>query len=125
MSRIIRRTLAGVLTIGALCAVVLPAQASAAVTCSPGQGATTYTRGGYQVVIRNYRSVRGMACSSVRYVVNSWLRRKLARQYGWPRLGRAFWDGYVTWHGQKMGGYRWRFTEYTTNTVFEFDGYVR
>ena len=76
-------------------------------------------------MLSNYKSVNGMACSSVRYVINQWLRRKLARQYGWPRLGRPFFDGWVTWHGYKLSGKRWRFEEYESGTVFEFTGYVR
>ena len=111
---------------GTLAALVFaPATASAATRCNTGRSPVTYTRSGYEVVLTNYTSVKGMACSSVRYVVNQWLRRKLARQYGWPRLGRPFFDGWVTWHGYKRSSHRWRFEEYDSGTVFEFTGYVR
>ena len=105
--------------------IVVPASASAATRCDTGRSPVTYTRGGYEIVLTNYTSVRGMECSSVRFVVNSWLRRKLARQYGWPRLGRPFYDGYVTWHCWKMSGERWQCDEFTSNSSFRFNGWVR
>jgi hypothetical protein len=105
--------------------LIVPASASAATNCSTGRSTTTYTNGGYMVELRGYTSVRGMECSSVRYVVNQWLRRKIARQYGWPRIGGPFYDGYVTWHCWKLASYRWQCDEYTSDTSFRFTGVVR
>jgi hypothetical protein len=47
-----------------------------------------------------------------------------SRHYGWPRLGRPFYGGWVTWRGHNLSNSRWRFEEYTSGTVFEFTGYV-
>ena len=100
-----------------------PAQASE--SCVTGQSPWTYTNGDYDVKMNRYRSEYGMNCSSVRYVVNSWLRRKVEQQSGWPKLGRPFFDGYVTWHCDKVGnGSRWQCWEYTSDTSFSFKGLV-
>jgi hypothetical protein len=105
-------------------AALVPAGASASTGCATGQSPWTFTRGGYQVKIDRYRDVHGMACTSVRYVINRWLRHKIARQYGWPHIGGPFWDGYVTWHCFKTRRYYWRCEEYTSDTVFSFRGIV-
>jgi hypothetical protein len=122
--RMTRSTVAAAMVL-LVVAASAPPTASASTRCDTGRSAVTYTRGGYAVVLKNYRSVRGMACSSVRYVINQWLRRKLARQRGWPRLGRPFFDGWVTWYGYKRTARRWRFEEFESNTAFAFTGYVR
>lgn len=106
-------------------AVMSPvASANAATKCNTGRSATTWTNGGYRVVLDRYRSEAGMACSSVRYVINQWLRRQVRRQWGWPRLGRPFYDGWVTWHGYRLDGYRWWFDEGKSGTAFSFRGRV-
>ena len=105
-------------------AVMGPSSAGASSRCATGGSPYTYTRGGYTVKLNHYRDVRGMACSSVRYVVNRWLRHKIARQYGWPHIGGPFWDGYVTWHCHKTSVYYWRCHENTSGTVFSFRGIV-
>jgi hypothetical protein len=121
-----RRLLVAAGLIAALVGVGLSAQpASAATRCSTGAGATDYTRGGYEVVYRSYTSQRGMACSSVRYVMNRWIRRKVRAQYRWPHLTGPFWDGYVTWHCWKLTGYRIQCDEFTSNTSLRFTAYVR
>ena len=92
----------GAIAVAALAAN--PAHASAStgyLSCSIGKNPYTYTNGGHTVSLTQYRG-RGMACSSVRYVANNWLRPKISRQYGWPRLSRPFYDGYVTWHCWKL-----------------------
>lgn len=101
-----------------------PSSASASNRCATGRSPYTFTRGGYTVKLNRYRNVHGMACSSVRYVVNRWLRHKVARQYGWPHIGGPFWDGYVTWHCHKTSVYYWRCHEYTSGTTFSFRGVV-
>ena len=103
-----------------------PAHASASTgysSCSIGKSPYTYTNGGHTVSLTQYRG-RGMACSSVRYVANNWLRPKISRQYGWPRLSRPFYDGYVTWHCWKLSGSQVQCDEYDSNTSFRFRGRV-
>jgi hypothetical protein len=114
----------GVSVLAVVAFATIPSTASASTRCSIGRSASTYTHGGYRVVLDNYRSEEGMACSSVRYVINGWLRRQLARQYGWPRLGRPFYDGWVTWHGYRLDHHRWWFEEHKSGTVFSFRGRV-
>jgi hypothetical protein len=121
-----RKLIAGAAAAGTVAlAAAVPSTASASTSCDTGRSPVTYTRGGYAVTLNNYTSVRGMACSSVRYVANQWLRRKIARQYGWPRISGPFYDGYVTWHCRKLTSYRWQCDEYTSNTSFRFTGVVR
>ena len=64
-------------------------------------------------------SASGMNCASVRYAQRA-VRRQHRRQYGYPRLAGPFFDGYVTWHCRKTGGYNVRCSEYTTGTSFGF-----
>lgn len=115
--------LAGVVALG----VAAPANASSGYSgCNSGvsgEGQSAYTRSGYIVPMTNYRG-RGMACSSVRYVINKWLRPKVSRQYGYPRLARPFYDGWVTWHCWKPGGYVVQCDEYKSGTSFRFNGRV-
>ena len=79
-----RLILTGLVTVGMLVAPTAAKDPSGYTGCSTGAGAYTYTRGGYEVAFSRYQG-RGMACSSVRYVINKWLRPKVARQYSWPR----------------------------------------
>jgi hypothetical protein len=107
-------------------ALIAPASASADAgytDCSPGQSTSTWTRGDYRLVIDRYRGHR-MNCSSVRYVVNRWLRPKAARQYGWPTIARPFYDGWVTWHCWKISHNGVQCDEFTSNTSFRVRGRV-
>lgn len=111
---------------GALAALAVPSAASADTgyaSCSPGQSTSTRTNGGYELVIDRYRG-QGMNCSSVRYVVNRWLRPKAARQYGWPTLSRPFYDGWVTWHCWKSSELTVQCDEYKSYTSFRVRGRV-
>src|SRR5215211_5480565 len=86
--------------------------------------AVTYTNGGYEVVLSRYTSM-GNPCSAVRYVMNNWVRRKIARQWGRPRISGPFYDGYVTWHCWKLSGTRWQCDEYDSGYSFRFTAYYR
>ena len=87
--------------------------------CSTGAGAYTYTRGGYEIAFSRYQG-RGMSCSSVRYVINKWLRPKVARQYSWPRVAAPFYDGWVRWHCWKLSRLTVQCDEFTSNTSLRF-----
>lgn len=104
--------------------VAAPANASSSYSsCDTGANRWTETRGGYGVALDRYQG-RRMACSSVRYVINQWLRPKVARQYGWPRVARPFYDGYVRWSCWKLSGYTVQCDEYTSNTSLRFNARV-
>jgi hypothetical protein len=124
--RLLVRQLAAVAALAAIGALATPSLASASAHgryC--GSNLSTTTRGGYVVTLTGFRAGGTMNCASVRYVANQWLRRSLARQSGYPALGRPFFDGYVTWHCHKIGGYhRWQCAEFTSNTWFRFSGSV-
>ena len=116
------------LTIGAAVAAIAfsssPADAHASSEgYSVGRDPATYTDGGYTVVIDRSRG-RKMHCSSVRYVINRWIRRKVARQSGHPHLFGPFFDGYVTWHCWKRSRLQVQCDEYTSNTSLRFRGRV-
>jgi hypothetical protein len=106
---------------------VAPAQAHASsgfTGCSTGKSWNyTNTRGGYAVALDQYRGKR-MACSSVRYVINKWLRPKLSRQHGYPRVAAPFYDGWVRWHCWKPSGPVVQCDEYTSDTSFRFNARV-
>ena len=117
-----------VLAVGALAAALMfaasTAEALAGYTrCSVGRDPATYTKGGYVVVMDRYRG-RAMHCSSVRYVVNRWIRRKVARQRRHPHLFGPFFDGYVTWHCWKRSRLQIQCDEYKSNTSLRFRGRV-
>ena len=108
------------LTIGAAAAAIAfsssPADAHASYKgCSVGRDPATYKAdGGYTVVMDRYRG-RKMHCSSVRYVINRWIRRKVARQSGHPHLFGPFFDGYVVVTGALLGsGRAFRFSVTST-----------
>jgi hypothetical protein len=115
-----------VAAITALAALAIPTLASASPHGrSCGGYTSTVNRGGYTAAMSGFRAGGTMNCPSLRYVTDQWLRRTLSREHGYPTLGGAFFDGYVTWHCHKIGGYhRWQCAEYTSNTWFRFTGTV-
>ena len=117
-----KRLLLSLLAAGSL--LVLAPASSQAASCSTGRSPVTYTNGGYEVVLSRYTSMGG-PCSAVRYVMNNWVRRKIARQWGRPRISGPFYDGYVTWHCWKLSGTRWQCDEYDSGYSFRFTGYYR
>ena len=104
----------------ALAGVAAPAQAEASSYCGVNQWDTT--RGGYQIHYVGSRT-NGMNCASARYALHEF-RAKVRRQYHWPRLGRPFFDGWVTWHCTKISYHGIRCSEYTTGTNFSFRAWV-
>jgi hypothetical protein len=101
-----------------------PSQASAASSCSTGMRSFDTTRGGYTVQYKSYTSQRGMACSSVRYVMNRWIRPKVRRQWSWPHVIGPFYDGYVAWTCYKIARHRVECAEFQSNTLFRFTAVV-
>ncbi|MEZ0286058.1 MAG: hypothetical protein ACAH79_12600 [Thermoleophilia bacterium] len=114
-----RLILVGLVTLGMFVAPTAANASSGYTGCSTGAGAYTYTRGGYEVAFSRYQG-RGMACSSVRYVINKWLRPKVARQYSWPRVAAPFYDGWVRWHCWKLSRPTVQCDEFTSNTSLRF-----
>ena len=80
------------------------------------------TRGGYSVHYVGARA-NGMNCASVRYAMHEF-RAKIRRQYGWPRLARPFFDGWVTWHCYKLSRHGVSCYENTSNTSYSFKAWV-
>src|SRR4051794_30995415 len=134
--RVLVRRVIAVAAVASIGALAVPSLASASVSVSASASASahgrycasntsTTNRAGYVVTLTGFRAGGTMNCASVRYVVSQWLRRSLARQSGYPALGRPFFDGFVTWHCHRIGGYhRWQCAEYTSNTWFRFSGSV-
>ena len=114
-----------VVALAATIAAFAPAQAEASTSCSSGAPRADYTRGGYEVEYKSYTSQVGMACSSVRYVLKTWIRPTIRRQYRWPHLTGPFYDGYVTWHCYKLSKFRIQCDEYDSYTSLRFTGVVR
>ena len=114
-----KRLLTTVLAAGALMLAAVPA-ADASVPCSAFR--YEINNSGYAVELDHFRA-DGMNCASVRYV-SRFLGRKLSRQYGWPRLGGPYWDGWVSWRCHSRGGRRWLCHEGTSGTSFSFRGTV-
>jgi hypothetical protein len=95
--------------------------ASASSRCSMGAGRYEDARSGNVVVWGNYRSVSGgMSCSSVRYVVNHWLRPWAADTL---RIRTNFYDGYVRWRCYRTSHTRWTCWTPDDAGVFSFTAY--
>jgi hypothetical protein len=110
----------GALAVCALLGAAAPAGADASTYC--GSAGYDVTRGGYEVSYSGARA-SGMNCASVRYAMR-FFRRKVRSQYGYPRMPRAFYDGYVTWDCWKSGGHRITCYEDTTATSYSFRAWV-
>src|SRR4051812_3564748 len=111
----ITRTIALAAVAGALCT---PATAGAtgptgvaASRCSIGDTGISYNLAGDGAQFSALKARRGMNCSSARYVLNNWLRRKFENSYA-HRLPTKFYDGYVTWYCGKYTRTRWQCDEY-------------
>src|SRR3954471_19239308 len=74
------RRLIAVAAVAAIGALAVPSLASASTHgryC--GSRTSTTNRAGYVVTLTGFRAGGTMNCASMRYVVNQWLRRSLAR----------------------------------------------
>jgi hypothetical protein len=116
-----RKKLIGALAVCAvLGAVAVPANAEASTYC--GIGKVDHNRSGYTISYKGARA-NGMNCASVRYALSRF-RAKVRRQYGYPRMPRAFFDGWVTWHCRKTSRHGIKCWEGTSNTSYRFRAYV-
>ena len=119
-----KKLLIGVLGACALLSVAAPAGAEASTYCGVGNGygIVDFNRSGYGITYTGAQA-SGMNCPSVRYALSQF-RAKVRRRTGYPRMPRAFWDGWVTWHCRRTAGRRVLCSEYTSGTRYSFRVYV-
>ena len=116
-----KKLIGGLAVCAVLGAVAVPASAEASTYC--GVGKLDYNRSGYSISYKGARA-NGMNCASVRYALSQF-RAKVRRQYGYPRMPRAFFDGWVTWSCWKTSSHGIKCWEGTSDTSYSFQAYVR
>ncbi len=109
--------LAACAVLGALAA---PASADASTYCGVSKFDTN--RSGYSISYQGARA-SGMNCDSVRYALSQF-RAKVRRQYGYPRMPRAFFDGWVTWQCWKTSRHSVKCWERTSSTSYRFRAHI-
>ena len=109
---------------GVIAAIALSAAFTSTASASTACRISGYdvNRSGYGISYAGARA-SGMNCASVRYA-HKVFRSKLRRQYGYPRLARPFFDGWVTWHCYKASRHGIRCAEGTSGTSYSFRAYV-
>ncbi len=115
----VKKLIAGALVAGAVLAGPGVAQADAHYC---GVSKFDNNRSGYTIGYQGARA-SGMNCASVRYALGQF-RAKVRRQYGYPRMPSAFFDGWVTWHCYKISRHGVRCYENTSSTSYSFKARV-
>jgi hypothetical protein len=116
----VRKLIIGALVVGAVFAGPGVAQADASTYCRVSAYDTN--RSGHGISYSG-ASASGMNCASVRYALRQF-RAKVRRQYGYPRMPRSFFDGYVTWSCWKTGGHGIKCWEPQSGTSYRFRAWV-